>query len=293
MRFGISSLITFAIAAHAAATQSTGAIRSINPPLSVVRNVDFASLPPAPESATNAKRFAQGLPPMRPRSRKHRAGSQRDVAYHKQGTRVGSAPRSEASPSLPVQQKCNMLAKAGSGTIGYLSRQLNIFGEYGTFQPNQDGALEISFTYTPGSAAPLDMRPDNGVTQAFPYVGGVISAPSDLGSNNFGPGTDHYAYIAATKQTPSGSPPVSGDNSYATATGTPSSYESRIWLFDPVTNAIRVQWVNDDGTTPTTYMLYANDGSDALIITGDPDTLNRNFETNYPQVTFTCVPSAA
>ncbi|CAE6533217.1 unnamed protein product, partial [Rhizoctonia solani] len=280
MRYNIWSFTAFAVVVLADSAKH----RSINPPLSSVRHVDFASLPAA-EPATNGERLAQGLPLMRPRSRKsHRAGAYHDddKASLKRATRAASAPNAARSTLPPVQKSCNVLAKAGGTTIGFLRRDLNMFGEYGLFQTGQADALEVSFSYLIGSTLSFNLRPTNGVTQAFPYVGGAISAPSD--NNDFGPGKDHYAYLVATTQTPPRSPPVAGDNSYSMTTGTSSVYESEIWTYDPVTTQIRPQWVNADGWAPTTYLLYANDGSDAVLITGDPATLNRNFETSYPVI---------
>ncbi|CAE6508039.1 unnamed protein product [Rhizoctonia solani] len=65
MRFSILSFITLAAAA-VAAQRSRRAVY-FNPPASVVRHVDWLALPPASiEPTTNAKRFAQGLPPNNP-----------------------------------------------------------------------------------------------------------------------------------------------------------------------------------------------------------------------------------
>ncbi|CAE6477399.1 unnamed protein product [Rhizoctonia solani] len=276
MRFGIPSFLTLAVVASAAA-QSTERFPSINPPLSVVRNVDFASLPAAPEPATNAERFAQGLPPIRPRN-----------LHLKQGTRAASAPRAETSPVPAVEQKCNVVARTKDTTLGYLVPQLNAFGQYGRFQASQAGSLQLSVLYVPGSDAPVDLYPVNGPTKAYPYVGGAMGIASD--SDDLSPGSSNYAYVVATRQTPPGSPAVAGDNSSAASTGIPADFESAIWIYNPTTNQFRPQWVNADGSTPTTYH---QDGNDALILTGDPEAVNNAFGTSYPQITLTCVPVAA
>ncbi|KEP51915.1 hypothetical protein V565_053490 [Rhizoctonia solani 123E] len=292
MRFSFSSLAILAAAVGSVAANAAE-YPSINPPLSSVRHVDFASLPPAAEPATNAKRFSQGLPPMRPRSRKHNRNIYHDIEEGslKRATRAASAPRAEISPIPPVQRSCNILAKAADTTLGYLAPRLNIFGQYGVFQAGQAGALEVSISYVPGSDASVDLVPTNGPTKAYPYMGAAVGYASESG--NLGPGTQSHAYVAATRQTPPRSPPVSGDNSVSVATGIPADYESAIWVYDPLTSKIRAQWVNTDGSTPVTHLLYSNDGSDALILTGDPDTLNSAFGSNYPEITLTCVPPAA
>ncbi|CCO29681.1 hypothetical protein RSOLAG1IB_06493 [Rhizoctonia solani AG-1 IB] len=100
-----------------------------------------------------------------------------------------------------------------------------------------------------------------------------------------------YFYITGTTQTPHGSPPVEGDNnSFGDATGIPKAAESAIWTYDPVTNYLSPQWVNTDGSTPTNYLIYANDFNNAFVVTGDPVVFRETFGTPYPGVTFTCVP---
>lgn len=283
MRFGISSLVTLAVIARSAAEPT----RSINPPLSVVRDVDLANLPPAPEPATNGERFAQGLPPMKPRSRKHRTGSHRDVVHPEQGTRVASAPRSETSPSPPVQKRCKLAVKAyrNSSVYGYVGSTLNDFGEYG-LQDTQDAALVVSFTYSSGSSSLLDFRAENGPTKAYPYVGGAVSYSSS--DNNIARGSPNYAYIVGTMQTLTG-PAKAGENTFSTATGIPADYESAIWTYDPDTNDIDVQWINSDGSAPATGVLYADDGNDAFLITASGNQLPNTGGMNYPRVSFACV----
>ena len=69
------------------------------------------------------------------------------------------------------RQSCNILAKTADTTLGYLTPNLNGFGEYGLFQAGQADALEVSITYVPGSDASVDLVPTNGPTAAYPYVG--------------------------------------------------------------------------------------------------------------------------
>lgn len=113
-----------------------------------------------------------------------------------------------------------------------------------------------------------------------------------------------YFYITGTTQTPHGSPPAEGDNnSFGDATGIPKAAESAIWTYDPVTNDLSPQWVNTDGSTPTNYLIYANDFNSrpmfslrlsilltsllilaAFVVTGDPVVFRETFGTPYPGV---------
>jgi hypothetical protein len=76
MHFSTSSLVTLAIAVSSVGAQYA----AVNPPASEVKDVDWSALPPVSNDvSTNAKRFAQGLPPINPVKRgPHRGGPHRD-----------------------------------------------------------------------------------------------------------------------------------------------------------------------------------------------------------------------
>ncbi|KAG9084996.1 hypothetical protein FRC07_013487 [Ceratobasidium sp. 392] len=48
--------------------------------------------------------------------------------------------------------------------------------------------------------------------------------------------------------------------------------------------ALNVQWVNTDKSAPATYLVYANDHNQALLITGDVDEFQYAFDVPYPEV---------
>ncbi|CUA76614.1 hypothetical protein RSOLAG22IIIB_06375 [Rhizoctonia solani] len=278
--------ITLSLAIIAAVVGNAAAERFVNPSPANVRRVDLSHLPPAPQPVTNAKRFSQGLPPIKPRSRKHRAANIGNDAL-KRATHVASAPRSQTSPSVPVQKRCNILVQTEGQTLGYIGRELILFGQYGLFESNQRAALEVSFSYSPGSDTPVDWHATNGPTAAYPYVGGAVGYYSN--GANLGPGSSNHIYVAATNQAPSGSPPSHGDNSVSTTSGKSADYESAIWIYDPATNNIRAQWINADGSAPTTYLVYSSSDV-AFILSGDINALSVGNPSNYFAATFTCVP---
>ncbi|KIO21384.1 hypothetical protein M407DRAFT_245478 [Tulasnella calospora MUT 4182] len=276
MRLTFSSLFIFAIAALVSADGV-----SFNPPSDTLKPIPITSttnsVRPIVGRMTNARRLAMGLLPLKPKASRH-------------GTRAASAPRSNPSMSPPVPTGCNILVKSATETFGYIKPQWNGFGEYGVFQADQAGALEVTFNASPDVAsAELDFTVINTPSTTYPYFGAISGFASQ--SNDFGPGSYNYAYLGGTTQTPSGSPPSdTGDNSFTAATGIPETIESAIWTYDPTTQAITAQWINTDGSSPATHIIYANDTNQALTITGDVATLQATFGAPYPEVTFTCVP---
>ncbi|CAE6378029.1 unnamed protein product [Rhizoctonia solani] len=73
-------------------------------------------------------------------------------------------------------------------------------------------------------------------------------------------------------------------DSYSTASGLDAENESAIWTYTPETNAITAHRINSDGSAVAIHLLYANDGNDALLLTGYPDGIRERFGTNYPEV---------
>ncbi|KAG8923232.1 hypothetical protein FRC01_013036 [Tulasnella sp. 417] len=196
---------------------------------------------------TNAQRFSMNLPPLKPKLRR--------------GTRVVSGRQSNTSPRPRTTQRCNILVTdADDGSIfGYIRPVWSIFGEYGLLQSTQAGALEVSFSYLQDDLSPaqLDITAVNGPSSVYPLFGASMGPFPDGASLNLGPGSFNHAFIDSTTQIPAGSTPQAGDNnSFTAVTGAPSPAESAIWMYDPVTQEITAQWVNPDGSTPPTYIIY-------------------------------------
>ncbi|KAG8793075.1 hypothetical protein FRC12_003941 [Ceratobasidium sp. 428] len=265
MRFTLAS-IAAAAAALALARPGFQANKGINPDRGNIPNAGHGSLPPVPPAPVgvesgNVRRGGIRLPPLPSR-----------------------IDRRHPPVSLLIQTTTNE-------TLGYIANTYNVFGEYGVLLPDQTGALEVAFTYSPDSPRQIDILATNNPMNEFPFVGGVIGFAST--DDNFGPGSYNYAYIAGVKQLAPGSPAELRDSSFGTATGIPTDSESAIWIYDPKSQALTVQWVNNDRSTPPTQFVYANDGNEALLVTGDADALRGTFGVAYPDVTVTCVPVQA
>ncbi|KAF8603692.1 hypothetical protein BDV93DRAFT_606673 [Ceratobasidium sp. AG-I] len=284
MRFALTSFVTLGAAALAVAQPSRRAV-AFNPPASVIRPIEDAPATPA-EPLTNAKRFALNMPPARPKAHRRRPHG----VAPRGGSRVASAPRAATSPLPPVSLKCNIRATGTDGTdFGFISPVWNGFGEYGQFQKEQDGALELSGSYSPDSPNQLNFAATNGPSATYPWFGAIDGFAST--TDDFGPGSYNYAYLGGTTQSPAGSTPFAdGDNSFSAATGIPETIQSAVWSYDSKTQAITAQWINTDGSAPATHIIYANDDNKALALTGDVGAFQDTFGVPYPEVTFTCVP---
>jgi len=275
MRFALNLIAALAVATTALAQPSRRAL-SLNPDASVVHPIDDV---PNTGPITNAKRFAMHLPPITPRTLRR--------PHSRTPTRVHGAPRSESSPLPPSVAKCNILAKTADGnSLGFVAAAFNKYGEYGLFQGSPDGALEVMFTGVSGSR--LDMYANNSPSTSHPFVGAIsgFSAPDD----DFSHGSWNYAFLGGVSQTPPGSGAVAGENTFVMATGFDGNYQSAIWSYDSTSQAIAAQWINVDGSAPSTYMLYANDVNQGILLTGDKDALRTAAEVDYPEITLTCVP---
>lgn len=303
MRFNISSLVTLLVAAGFVAAQPAKP-HSVNPPSNQNARVDLTALPPVDVTpVTNAKRFAQGLPPLNPVKRHpHRGGPHRDGGYRHGGTRVEFAPRSETSSTPSANVKCNVLVKAGDSTLGYISPVFNDYGEYGTFQSEHAGSLEVSFSNSGSASGPVDFIITNNAEtiNSFPYLSGALGFMSD--GDDLGPGNPNYLVVTGNSgSTGSGATPSSSTaNSYVTRTGQSANSETAIWTYDPATQDIRVVWTNTDGGSVPTKLIYfvdtdpADDNANTLIATGDVSAFRDTFgcTDTCPEITFTCVPPA-
>lgn len=293
MRFSVSSLLTLAVAATAVVAQPSKRAFSLNPPKDYIHEVKWDELAPAPtEAVTNAKRFAQGLPPLNPRRRNPNRGVHHGAAHARHGTRVASAPRAETSPSAPTPHTCNILVKnASSGEeLGYISKEWNEYAEYGPLESGQDDALEVSFSASPDTRTDqIDLITTNGKSAAHPFLGATVGYASD--DDDLGPGDADYLLLVGTTQTPPGSTPsLEANNSFSEVSEIHTSSESGIWSFDPVSRAFEVRWTNTDKSVVGLHILWSNEEeNDLFTLTADPVALKEKFGGNAPVVTFTCV----
>ncbi|KAG8991070.1 hypothetical protein FRB90_001479, partial [Tulasnella sp. 427] len=180
MRFILTSILTLVAANFVGANPiSIDLPHGVKPQSAGSRSLDSAK--PIVGRMTNAKRFAMGLPPLKPK------------ALHR-GTRAASARRASTSitPTPDNNHHCNILVKNAddpSVTYGFISPVFNAFSGYGLFQATQAGALEVSFyaSFDVLSSGQLDLQADNGPSSTYPYFGAAdVFASSD---GNLAPGS--------------------------------------------------------------------------------------------------------
>ncbi|QRV93407.1 hypothetical protein RhiJN_21425 [Ceratobasidium sp. AG-Ba] len=226
----------------------------------------------AAHSDTNAKRFALGMPPLKPKLRR---------------TRVASAPRAQTSPTPPTQVSCNVLATFLNGTtFGYLSRSFSTNHTYYAFEHSTDDALLVSFSYTDDDYHQISLTTNGPQNQRYPYLGGVL-APESVDNNLSRP--TNYAYLAGTTDTPPGSIAVTGPNTYDNS----RPMETAIWVYGAVDQSLIPQWVNSANSgyseMPTTHLVYISD-EQRLVVTGDPLALLTAHPYTATILRFKCVP---
>ncbi|KAG8776720.1 hypothetical protein FRC12_000765 [Ceratobasidium sp. 428] len=285
MRFTFASFATLATAALALAQPQARGIKSLNPTAEDIQNAaNSAALPPSPaEPNTNAKRFAMHLPPLAPKAHRRTRPTR---------TRGRSAPRAQTSPTPPVSEKCYILATRTDGTnYGYVSALWNDFGEYYAFLPDQTGALSVSFSRPQDNPSQLALTADNGPDSAYPYFGAIDGYGSDA-DNNMGSSRSDYAYLGGTTGWTPGASAVTPEdgstpkNSFTDRTGIPEGFQTSIWTFDPATRDLYPQWVNSDGSQPTTYVVYAQG---IIALTGDTQAFADTYG-DADVLRFKCVP---
>ncbi|KAJ7601634.1 hypothetical protein DFH06DRAFT_1153736 [Mycena polygramma] len=242
------SLILAALAAPllTAATDAAVTQRAplgLNPTNITLHPIVDDGIPPP----TNAERLRRGLPLKAPRL----------------PTRVGGARRADASP---ITYSGKIRVTTDSGTIlGFIAGKLDQYGS--TDMPAAGGPQDVST----GSTGPSKSL------QYFAGVEGYFSLSDDLATNS-----PNYLVLAASTHTPAGSSVRYIPNSSAIATGqSQSPGESVVWSYNPATGALTPQWINTDGSSPTT-----NNG--VFSFTGSPDVFRANYGP-ADLVTFTLV----
>ncbi|KAJ6622437.1 hypothetical protein B0H10DRAFT_2013923 [Mycena sp. CBHHK59/15] len=288
MRLSTSSLVacvalvlSFSTSAAAKPSPTTPRARreflSLNPPRSVLSfdtsGAVIRGSAAAPRSAaawTNAERFARGLPPSRP------ASLRRNRRQRRTGT----------SPLPPVTVTGTILVSDSSGPLGYLTSQLNDFGETGYYTALPANAMSVSVSYSLDAPSQLDvtvLNPGSGISENL--FGGIVGFSSD--SDDLSVGSSNYNYLGYVSHTPMGAPPVSGANTFSDSTQDDEDIESSIWSYDPVTGALAPQWLNSDSSAPPTSIMYVVE-EPLFALTGDPETFVNTFGIGEV-VTFTLV----
>ncbi|KAJ8507242.1 hypothetical protein ONZ45_g10372 [Pleurotus djamor] len=182
-------------------------------------------------------------------------------------TPTSSSSQPSATPDPVFTQGHLACTNLDTGVFaGYVSRNLNSFGEY-VLTESSANRIQVEIDLDAAQAGPVDITLINGSTlPTYPFLGAISGfANADY---NLGPGSYHYAYLGGVTQSAPGAPAVEQDNSFTAATGSTVGTESAIWRYNPVTQEVTPTWVNVDGSLPSVSLFY-DSASEAFIITAD------------------------
>ncbi|KAF7375716.1 hypothetical protein MSAN_00461100 [Mycena sanguinolenta] len=207
-----------------------------------------------------------------------------------------SGPCTPPPPTGLQSQTCFIRVKDTTGKdYGYLKPEWSNFGLYNQFCPTIEDALKVSFEYDPSAPSGFSMKAVNTPESqaAFPFLGAFTCSWDD----GIVGGPEKFAPMAGVPETPQGSTPVSGENSFTQRSGeTDTKFESAIWNYDSDTQELTTQWINldEDKTIVATQIVYIYDfAQQPLVLTDDPEGLNAERGANYPEMTFTCEPTTS
>ncbi|CAE6441037.1 unnamed protein product [Rhizoctonia solani] len=182
------------------------------------------------------------------------------------------------------QTTCRLRVYRGSKPLGYLSSTRNSYGEYGTLQDSSSGALSVAFSASKSSSKELSLKVV-GASAEISMFGGIIGFTTS--NDNLVTGSHHYAYIGLTPQTPSGSFPVKGTNSFDQVQNFERKVQSAIWSYDSATKQLSPQWVNTNKATPRNYLLHVADEK-TLVFTADKAEFQKVLNVTFSEVTLNC-----
>ncbi|KDN34899.1 hypothetical protein RSAG8_12039, partial [Rhizoctonia solani AG-8 WAC10335] len=171
---------------------------------------------------------------------------------------------------------CKLQLSRGSTPLKYISSKLNEFGEYGILTDSATGALEVTFA-SGNSSGRVDLWVV-GADADTPTLGGISGFFNEGDDLTFG--SYHYASIGLTTQTPSGSTPSIGANSFDKIQDYKQKIESAIWSFNSATKLLTPRWVNTDKSAPKNHLIYV-DKQNVVVITANKDEFVEKFREEF------------
>ncbi|KAJ4469521.1 hypothetical protein J3R30DRAFT_3713698 [Lentinula aciculospora] len=198
----------------------------------------------SPTTDTNGYRLARGLPPLPPR----------EFGRNKPGFEPTPVLRSRASPSPSsiVRYSGRLQVRSNNGsTIGYVQDKLGL--------PVSGGSdLRISITASSTRKEQLSIV---ATTTSLPSPFYIGASTQDSGNATIGAGSSNFLYFSNVQRTDVMSRPIEIGNGNA-------SVESAIWAINPMTKELTAQYVNPDGSLPTTFVVH-DGASSRLYFVGD------------------------
>ncbi|KAJ3763792.1 hypothetical protein EV360DRAFT_77997 [Lentinula raphanica] len=218
-------------------------------------NVQIASASPT-NLNTNGYRLARGLPPLPPR----------DFGQRKPGQDPTPVLRARASPSPSSVVRYTgrlQVRSENRSTIGYVQDKSGL--------PVSTGSdLVVSVTASLTRKEQLNILATPQTTTALPspfYIGASTQSSSE--NATIGTGVATTLQLTNVTKTDALSKPVKSDNVDALV-------ESAIWTINSSTKELTAQYVNPDGSLPSTFLVYDN-ADTQLYLVGDTTSLNATF----------------
>ncbi|GAW00439.1 hypothetical protein LENED_001956 [Lentinula edodes] len=206
----------------------------------------------SPTKDTNGYRLARGLPPLPPR----------DFGRNKPGYEPTPVLRARASPSPSSVARFSgrLQVRFNNGsTIGYVQDQSGL--------PVSGGSdLQISITTSSTRKEQLNIV---ATTTNFPSPSFVGASSQGFGNATIGTGSSNFVHVSIVQKTDVLSKPIKSGNGN-------TSVESAIWTVDLSTKELTAQYVNQDGSLPTTFLIYDN-ATTNLYLTGDTTASNTSI----------------
>ncbi|KAE9397078.1 hypothetical protein BT96DRAFT_921752 [Gymnopus androsaceus JB14] len=201
----------------------------------------------SPTTDSNGYRLARGLPPLPPRN------FGRNVPGY-EPTPVQRA-RASASPSSVAKYSGRLQVRSDNGTtIGYVQDKSGLPVSHGS-------DLRISIAASSTRKEHLNIVATATALPSPFYVG----ASSQDSNATIGTGSSSTILFSNVEQTDPLSPPIATSNGYI---------ESAIWALNSTTKELTAQYVNPDGTLPTTFLAYNETGSNLLFVGDANQTSN-------------------
>jgi len=214
----------------------------------------------SPAKDSNAYRLAHGLPPLAPRN------FGRNVPGHEPTPVLRARASASASPSSVPKQSGRLQVRAENGTtIGYVQDKLGLPVSHGS-------DLKISIAASAARKEHLDVVA-TATSLPSPFYVGASSHGSD--NATIVPGSTNSLLFSNVTRTDPGSRPIKSNGALV---------ESAIWSLNSTTKELTAQWVNNDGTLPTTFIVY-DQASSELLFVGDTNLSSSTSEVKLFVVT--------
>ncbi|KAF9525567.1 hypothetical protein CPB83DRAFT_859220 [Crepidotus variabilis] len=238
----------------------TGASSTLTRRFDELTGIEFHHAPKARSiypGLSNAERLKRGLPLNPPRRRSP------------------DAPSSPQTSQIPTRGRVQVFDVTSGSPLGYISKNPDGSQIAGLSSSVDDAMI---FQYDSSAPGPYNFAMVNptGAFTSWPLLGN-IEGPSST-SASLAPGSYNYCFFAGTNATPAGSTPVAQGSSYTS--NLPA--ETVVWNVAG-SGDISIQWVNPDGSKPSTFVMYAS-GSNFISITGDVALYKAAFGSNRAQV---------